>query len=279
MIGICRHMNYKLRTAVVVKGKTFDDGRFVFWEEHMNIGICDDDEGSRLLIKKCIEKENKNDEVNLFNNSIDVKQYFENRQLDILYLDIDLKDVQDGLSLAKELKEEAIKEGIGGITLPLIIFVTGYPERMLEAFSVTAYHFLVKPIDEEQFRSVLNKARKTVRYLLSNRSDRVLKLRNDGVTFTIKETDIYYIESFGRKLCFYTKNGDIESYGKISDKVNELGDAFYQSHRSFIVNMKYISDYSKNEISLESGMNIPLSKYKHDEFVKSYATFLRKQAL
>ena len=246
----------------------------------MHIGICDDEEYIRRLIRRYIEDDNQSDESYLFGCSTDVKRHLEGgRPLDVLFLDIDLKDTQDGMSLAKELKKNAIDEGMGSMTLPLIIFVTGYPDRMQEAFSVRAFHFLLKPVNEEVFKDILDQARKTVGVVLANHNNRTITFSNDGVTFSLRMADIDYVESLGRKLVFHTKSQTTEVYGKISDIAQEFGDSFYQIHRSYVVNMNRIFDYSKREVTLESGEKIPLSKYKHDEFVRAYAAFLGRQSL
>lgn len=241
----------------------------------MLIGICDDEENIRLLIQKYIASYSEDSEVFLFENPGDLRAFLTgDKQLDILFLDIDLNTKQDGMSLAGEIKKTAIENGMGGMTLPLIIFVTGYPDRMREAFSVNAFHFLLKPVDEDEFRRVFDQARKTVDVVRSESESRVLELNNNGVTFTIKIGEIHYVESFGRKLVIHASGGDAEIYGKISDIVKDLGEAFYQVHRSFVVNMNHIFDYSKQDITLDGGAKIPVSKYKRDDFVRAYAAFL-----
>lgn len=241
----------------------------------MNIGICDDEENICLQMKQFVLKRAMPDEMYLFEGADELRAFLTgDKQLDILFLDIDLNTKQDGMSLAGEIKKTAIENGMGGMTLPLIIFVTGYPDRMREAFSVNAFHFLLKPVDEDEFRRVFDQARKTVDVVRSESESKVLELNNNGVTFTIKTGEIHYVESFGRKLVIHASGGDAEIYGKISDILKDLGEAFYQVHRSFVVNMNHIFDYSKQEITLDGGAKIPVSKYKRDDFVRAYAAFL-----
>lgn len=38
--------------------------------------------------------------------------------------------------------------------------------------------------------------------------------QNNGVTYTLRNEDIDYIESLGKKLIIHTKNEEIETYGK-----------------------------------------------------------------
>lgn len=241
----------------------------------MYIGICDDEEKVRLLLRQYIASADRADEIFEFENPDDVKRHLKKEKpLDILFLDIDLGDAEDGLSLAGELKRAAIEEGRGNMTLPLIIFVTGYPDRMSEAFNVSAFHFLLKPIEKKVFEKVLMKAKKAVEVILFESDDRVISCSSGGITFAVKTSDIFYVESFGRKLIFHTASGEREIYGKISDIAKELGNSFYPIHRSYVVNMAKILDYSRQEITLIDDEKIPMSKYKRADFIKVYAAFL-----
>ncbi len=54
-----------------------------------------------------------------------------------------------------------------------------------------------------------------------------------------------------------------------------MDESFYRCHRSFFVNMAYISEYSSDSISLADGEVVYLAKGKYPEFVKTYMRFLR----
>ena len=61
-------------------------------------------------------------------------------------MDIELAhDRPDGMALAKKLRERASG------TQPVIIFVTGYERYVFDAFDAGAFHYLLKPVDEEKF--------------------------------------------------------------------------------------------------------------------------------
>ena len=104
-------------------------------------------------------------------------------------------------------------------------------------------------------------------------------ITSNGVTHIIKEEDIIYIESFGRKLIIHSKTGKTETYGKMSDIINELGDEFYQIHRSYIVNMRKIANCSKNEVIVENGDKPAVSKYRYDGFINAYTSYLEKNKM
>ena len=41
---------------------------------------------------------------------------------------------------------------------PIIIFISGYKEYVFDAFDVDAFHYLLKPINNEKFTNVFEKA-------------------------------------------------------------------------------------------------------------------------
>ena len=117
----------------------------------MNIAVCDDEENIRYLIKKLIEKQDASCRIMEFSSGEELLRFWEqedSEQLDILFLDISM-DGTDGMETAEQIRDwkEEREEVLWG-SLPLLIFVTGYPEYMPKAFSVNAFQYLVKPVDE-----------------------------------------------------------------------------------------------------------------------------------
>ena len=207
----------------------------------MIVGICDDEKNVRELIEAYIRKIDDACTILHFENGEAVLKYAkQGKRIDVLYLDIDLKGSPDGMAIAGRLKDKQIKEGTGAYALPLIIFVTGLPERMPEAFSVRAFQFLVKPIDEKQFRLAYSQVKKAVLSIPKGHKSRSISVGTGGVKKTIIVSDIRFIESNGRKLIFHSKDGNVEIYGNMADVQGELDEAFFQVHRSFIVNMGFI---------------------------------------
>jgi two-component system LytT family response regulator len=68
---------------------------------------------------------------------------------DLVLLDVQMPEL-DGFGLLAALDQEQ---------LPAIIFVTAYDQFALRAFEVHALDYLLKPFDQERFRSALNRAR------------------------------------------------------------------------------------------------------------------------
>jgi len=113
---------------------------------------------------------------------------------DLLFLDIHLPEY-DAFEV---LRRAAVRKR------PAVIFVTAYDEYALRAFEVQALDYLVKPFDDERFRSALQRGREQLaqaRALAPNSvceglESRVL-VHTGGSIRILKHADIDWIESAG----------------------------------------------------------------------------------
>lgn len=245
----------------------------------MNIAICDDEENVRYLIRKLIEKQDEPCHIMEFPSGEELLGFWEQegfRQIDILFLDISMEGT-DGMEVAAQIRDwkEEREEPLWG-SLPLLIFVTGYPEYMPKAFSVNAFQYLVKPIDEREFEEAFMQACRERRYLDRKKKaePREILVRNGAITRSVPVEAIYYIESSNRKVIVSMGDEEIECYGKISEMESVLGEGFFRIHKGYLVNMKYVERYSRTEVLMKNGSRLLISKYKYQDFVKAYLGYI-----
>lgn len=245
----------------------------------MNIAVCDDEETIRTYIKRLIEMQDIECRIMEFSSGGELLQFWQQedrQQVDILFLDISM-DGTDGMEAAEQIRrwKEERSEAVWG-SLPLLIFVTGYPEYMPKAFSVNAFQYLVKPIDEKEFENVFAQAVREYRYLEAkkNAEPREILVRSGNVTRNIPIDDIYYIESSNRKIIVLMQDEEIECYGKIGDLEKQLKESFFRIHKGYLVNMKYVERYSRTEVQMKNGTSLLISKYKYQDFIKAYLGYI-----
>lgn len=249
----------------------------------LNIAVCDDEANVRCLIKKMIEKQTRACRILEFSSGGELLRFWrqENReQIDILFLDIFMDDT-DGMETAEQIRawKEERDEPLWG-SLPLLVFVTGHPEYMAKAFSVNAFHYLIKPIDEKEFADIFAHAVRECSRLgvIKSAEPREILVKDGNITRSIPADDIYYIESNNRKIIIAMRDEKIECYGKISGMERELQEGFFRTHRGYLVNMKYVERYSRTEVQMKNGSRLLISKYKYQEFVRTYLTYLAEDA-
>ncbi len=92
---------------------------------------------------------------------------------------------------------------------------------------------------------------------------------------TIPLSDIYYMESQNHKIAVHMKDGIFEYYAKMSDLEEELQGQFCRVHKGYLVNLSYVDEYNKTEVTLTNGEKLLISKYKYEDFVKAYLRFMK----
>lgn len=234
--------------------------------------ICDDDTKTRAYLSSLIRAQPCHCEIVEYASAGDCLAGC--RGMDLIFLDIELDQSgsgQDGMALARKIREwdPAVQ--------PVIIFVTGYDQYVFDAFDVGAFQYLLKPLDEKKFARVFARA---IDQITACRNGpqviRTLTLRTGNANRVIPWDGIYYIESSNHKVVLHLKDGEFACYAKIRDLESELQEQFFRIHKGYLVNLSYVGGYSKSEVTLTNGEKLLLSKYKYQDFLKTYLRFLKK---
>ena len=234
----------------------------------MKIAVCDDDRTTREQIISLIRKQVPDAEIVTFEAGEEMMKSQE--RFEVSFLDVEMKEIS-GIDVAKHMREEQEK---WGKEKSIIIFVTGYREYMEDAFDVNAFHYLLKPIDEKKFHTVFVRAIKEVSAKAKQEGLSVI-VKNNGMQKKVLLRDIYYIESSNKKVVFHTKDGKIDSYGRMDDWEIKLGDSFYRCHRGYLVNLEKITAYNVDTIDLINGDSLILAQKKYSDFIKVYMRYAR----
>ncbi len=119
----------------------------------MRIAICDDEEAQLSLIGsyilQYIEDENLNISVKSFREPAELLEYEKSSGGSEIYLLDIVMDGMSGLELGRRIREYNRRAAI--------IYITTEREFSLDAFSVNAFSYLVKPVEKERLFQELNK--------------------------------------------------------------------------------------------------------------------------
>lgn len=217
----------------------------------MRIIVMDDDKLFLKNIRDDIEKL-------LHTQGIDVEIYmaYDIRMLesimemtvpDLIFLDIDMPD-KPGIDIAHELRKRY--EGID------IIFLTNREDMVFKSIHYLPFRFIRKSkIDDELKEAVLS----YIEYF----NDKKLMYTFDvtGGRRPILISNIFYIESEGHYAIIHTKEESIYSRSNISNLENDLKKyGFIRIQRSFLVNLKYVSNITGKNVILVSGEELPIKR-------------------
>ena len=130
-----------------------------------------------------------------------------------------------------------------------------------------------KPLDSQRFYSGLDNAIKRI-------DDSTIKffLKDQKTIFQINADDIIYveIEQLGhRKTNVITTNGTYVSSNKITFWEEKLiSTVFVKTHKSYIVNMNYITKYERDTLELAKTYTVPISRNYQAAFHKRFIRFM-----
>ena len=233
----------------------------------LRIAICDDNEHVCAQMKEFCSSflgESINHELLVFNDGLQLTNC--KQHIDILFLDIEMPFL-NGFKVAEELYKRSRDTRI--------IFLTNYAEMMQKAFKVKAFRYLIKPVNEEELKESLTEAIKDIH---SNTKIVVNCSESEGKTeIIVYEKDIMYIEAIGDGSVIYTfAQGHIISRKPLKYWEEQLTDAlFFQTHKSFIVSLAYVTSVKKNSVTILGGIEVPLAKRKSAIFNEYVATYIK----
>lgn len=237
----------------------------------MRIAICDDEKKVQKILAEKVSRFCPDAEVLCYSSGREMLDAGE--APDILFLDIQMPDM-DGMETAEVFRKKNKRT--------VLIFVTALEDYVFRAFDVGAFHYLVKPFAEQKFRTVLTNAMEQCRQFAklsgmpeTQEEEKHILIRSEGSHIKVRLCDIVYAEVFNRKVVIHKMKEDIEYYGKLSELEKQAGEDFFRSHRSYLVNFRYVVKYDGSTITLEKG-TVPIAQKNYTAFVKSYLYYNRR---
>ncbi len=202
----------------------------------LNFVLCDDNpsflHGLEIMLSKLLIKHNLDAKIGFKTDSTSkLLEYVSSNSVNVLFLDITLKDKNVGLNVAEEIRK--INKNVQ------LIFTTAHFEFVMEAYKVNAFDYLVKPISQDKLEETLLRL---IDYI-DNSNCRFIKI--NGSTF-VNQNDIEYIKKEGMKLVYCTKDAEYESYSSFTKIMNVLPHDFVRCHKSFIANISNIQHIETN---------------------------------
>ncbi|MDE6203237.1 MAG: LytTR family transcriptional regulator, partial [Lachnospiraceae bacterium] len=100
---------------------------------------------------------------------------------------------------------------------------------------------------------------------------------------SIPSSRIEYIENVSRILDIHLADGEsirsIFIRKSFDSEIEGLlkGNSFLQVHKSFVINMKYVKTLTQNNVIMESGKSIPISKARSAGVKKEYLLYVSEQ--
>ena len=232
----------------------------------MKILICDDEQQYvdelKIHIENFMQSRVADFTIDTANNPQAVADSNEIYQL--AFLDIQMDEL-NGISLAKNLKERNNKI--------VIFFVTSYNDYQDEAMDLRAFRFFEKPFNVERLYSGLEKA---MEYIDESYVDFYVWTDNEHKQILVD--DVIYVERGNRQVTLVTTQGNFTTRESFDEWCAILQNSFfYRVHKSFIVNLHYVTGYKYSELFVQNNVRIPIASRRQTDFHKFWFAYLRRR--
>lgn len=209
----------------------------------MRIAVCDDETSALKqtsnTVKKVFDEMGLKYLIDQFSDATEMLS--SGKQYDVVFLDIELLDQnRNGVWAAKMLKKEN-KDCI-------IIFITNYEEYIDEVIEKYAFRYWSKPIDEYRLR-------KSIRSIIERTKNIITEEHGTKNKLKLPMRDIIYITPQGKHCKVVTIENEYivtESFKEFKIKLTTQN--FCECHGSYCVNLDFVENYTKTEVSMFSGM-------------------------
>ncbi|MBQ5594218.1 MAG: response regulator transcription factor [Alistipes sp.] len=234
--------------------------------------IAIDDEPLALRqIKSYIDRAEQLELVAACRSALEAQQILSTTKVDLIFVDINMPDM-NGLDFVRSLD-----------SAHYIVFTTAHPEFAIDGFKLNALDYLLKPFTFEEFMKATHKVISLVDLMqrcqiaestlnqseAENKDKEFISVKADYKTQLVRVADIVYLESAGEYVRLHIEDAPvITTLFRLKNMESALPqDSFLRVHRSYIVNIKRISSYTKGRIFLDNGEYIPLGEnYKKSFF-------------
>lgn len=233
--------------------------------EAMRILICDDDSLMIEQLQKYIESYFKSNHLKcpkIISFTDGESLLADKGEKNIVFLDIEMPGM-NGIYVGNELKKT---------NKNVIIFVvTSFSEYLDEAMRFHVFRYLSKPLDKQRFFRNMKDA-----LVYYNSITIKVLVETKQKVHSLPVSQIIAIEAQGRKVIVHTTQQDFCSIHNMNYWLELLPkNSFFQTHRSFIINLEHVVDFDHSIIHLSNQQIIAyLTRRKYTSFKNAYLIYL-----
>lgn len=232
----------------------------------IKLAICDDEEKELNKTKSMCDAYRalnpKSDiKISTFTSSKDLLECIsQQEEFNIFLLDIYMPMIS-GMELARMVREK--NEDCQ------IVFLTTSVAHAVEAFSIHATHYLVKPYTEKQLEDALSKAIVAV----NKQKMSYVTLKISGGVQRINYKDFLYSETERHVQKLHLADDKILQVRITSLELYELlsqDERFFKCGSTYVINLNKVEEITTQYILFENGDKLPMQRRQYKEMLEQY---------
>ena len=216
-------------------------------------------------------------EVTVFADGVDILEDYR-AVYDIIFLDVEMKHL-DGMTTAERIRQMDADV--------ILIFITNMAQYAIRGYSVGALDYVLKPVPYFAFSQQLLKA--VAR--LEKRAKHYLTVPVEGGLRRLDTASIYYLESEGHrvhfytdegdfsapgahKVCFYTEDGDLIAPGALKAFEEKLANRpFARCNSGYLVNLAQVRELRQSTVQV-GPCELQVSRPKRKGFLAALTDYI-----
>ncbi|PWT78177.1 MAG: DNA-binding response regulator [Bacteroidetes bacterium] len=203
--------------------------------------IVEDEILAQQVIENHLKKFDRFELVAVCNNAADAMIVLKQKEVDLIFLDIQLPGVK-GLQFLRSLVDP-----------PLVILTTAYGEYALESYEFNVIDYLLKPISLERFTKAVNKVTDSRLISLTANEQRAqadhIFIKSNNKFFKVNFSEIIFVQAMKDYLKIHTSDYRLVTHQTMNYFESILpSDKFIRVHKSFIVAISYIKSIYGNSV-------------------------------
>ena len=211
--------------------------------------LIDDEPNARMRLRRLLKDEERVEIIGEAKDGFEAVTEIERLKPDLVFLDIQMPGL-DGFETLKALAPE--------LPLPLIIFVTGFHEHAMAAFDANAIAYLLKPIEPERLREMVERAWR-LQHFAGDRAQAANEMHQFAASvppnfrqIVARKLDRFLLLDPAQILYFYMDHGIVRARTsddnvwvnyQLSDLEQGLSELnFFRAHRASLVNLRRVKE-------------------------------------
>ena len=180
---------------------------------------------------------------------------------DIVLLDVEMKHL-DGMETARRIRE--LDRDV------VLLFITNMAQYAIKGYAVGALDYLLKPVPYFAFSQQLQKAEEKLR----RRARHYLAVPVEGGLRRLDTAQIYYMESEGHRVHFYTEEGEFSAPGALKTFEEKLADLpFARCNSGYLVNLAQVKSVQQG-LAQVGPYELQVSRPKRKSFLAALADYI-----
>ena len=180
---------------------------------------------------------------------------------DVLFLDVEMKHL-DGMETARRVRE--LDKDV------IIVFITNMAQYAIGGYAVGALDYVLKPVPYFAFSQQLLKAVSR----LEKRAKHYLTVPVEGGLRRLDTASIYYLESEGHRVHFYTDEGDFSAPGALKAFEEKLADCpFARCNSGYLVNLAQVRELRQSTVQV-GPCELQVSRPKRKGFLAALTDYI-----